>query len=258
MIHIKHLNINPRGDKLIIDAGIVVDSLFKDCYIKKIFIDTQDTYTIAGPSERTVYELDITEYDASMEPNSKFELDDCVRVRDIHVVIPQEEICASLKSDFLIVYIQADGNFDKSQISRCESSQIVVGCVYWMKPMYNQFLAFIRELNERCDVPRNYIYKFMQYHALQAAVSTGNMVEAIMIFNKYIRYFHPHHKHKHEHDDEHHHHDHHIIIDGCGGDCMHHDHHHFHDHHHHHHFDDHLNFIHNEHHKCNCNGGNNI
>ena len=244
MIEIRNININPQGDKLVIDANIVSNTIFDNCYIKKVYIDTQNTYTVSGPSENTVYEKDITTDDADkFLPNSTITIDEKEYVRNLHLVISEEEICANLQSDFFIIYIQSDGDFDKSKISKCDSSTLISGCVFWMRPLYSDFLGFVRELNQSCEVPRNFIYLYLQYQALLVAVRTGNMLEAIEIFKKFIMR-HPHHEHHDNscyHCGEHHHKEEHDEDDE-------------HFHHHHHHHDE--KFI-GEHHNCNCHYGGN-
>lgn len=285
MIEIRNITITPRGDKMIIDANIELDEAFENCFIKEVFIDTQDTYTMSGPSENIVYRKLITKDDASKLPESTITINGVEKVRDLHLVICEEEICASLMSDFFVVYIQADGEFNKSEVSRCDSFNVVLGCCFWMWPLYKEFMNFIRELNTKCEVPRNFIYTYLKYQGLITSVRTGNVADAIFLFDKYIRT-----KHNHHHEHHHNYHDHHHDDIHCGCHDHHHHHHHDeddhhhphkpddddkeHDHlHHHHHpnyFEDHychhchhhsnggddLKFVHGINHNCNCNGGN--
>lgn len=286
MIEIRNITITPKGDKMIIDANIELDEAFENCFIKEVFIDTQDTYTMSGPSENIVYRKLITKDDASKLPESTITINGVEKVRNLHLVICEEEICANLMSDFFVVYIQADGVFDKSEVSRCDSFNVVLGCCFWMWPLYKEFMNFIRELNTKCEVPRNFIYTYLKYQGLITSVRTGNVADAIFLFDKYIRTKHNHH-YEHHHD----HHDHHHDDVHCGCHDHHHHHHHDeddhhhphkpddddkeHDHHHHHHHpnyfeDEHycyhchhhsnggndLKFVHGFNHNCNCNGGN--
>lgn len=293
MIEIRNITITPRGDKMIIDANIELDESFENCFIKEVFIDTQDTYTMSGPSENIVYRKLITKDDASKLPESTITINGVEKVRNLHLVIYEEEICASLMSDFFVVYIQADGVFDKSEVSRCDSFNVVLGCCFWMWPLYKEFMNFIRELNTKCEVPRNFIYTYLKYQGLITSVRTGNVADAIFLYSKYIMTRH-HHHHEHHHDHHDHHHDdvhcgcheHHHQHHNCDDDNHHHHHHKpdndndsnnahdgHHEHHHHHHpnyFEDHychhchhhsnggddLKFVHGINHNCNCNGGN--
>ena len=266
MIEIRNITITPRGDKMIIDANIELDEAFENCFIKEVFIDTQDTYTMSGPSENIVYRKLITKNDASKLPESTISINGVEKVRNLHLEICEEEICANLMSDFFVVYIQADGVFDKSEVSRCDSFNVVLGCCFWMWPLYKEFMNFIRELNTKCEVPRNFIYTYLKYQGLITSVRTGNIADAIFLYSKYIMTRHnSRHDYNNNHDDvhcgcnEHHHHHHHHNCDDEYHNCddeYHHHHHHksdndndndnkhdgHHEHHHHHHpnyFEDH-------------------
>lgn len=167
MILINDIYINTNGDKLVIDAA--TDDL--DTIISHIYIDTQDTYLTTGPSDDRVYEHEVTKVDAKDDCNS---LTEDENVRKMRIEIPQEDICASLRSNFFIVYIEdGDGN-------------IVIGTALWMRPIFNSFLHWIREINQECELPRHFIYLHLQYQALILAVRTCNLMEAIKIYNKYF------------------------------------------------------------------------
>lgn len=187
MIQINNITINKNAEKLIIDAQIISSLAYENCYLKKIYIDTQDSYLSSGPSEDTVYEHDITFEDAKDEYNSTIEIDQEEKVRKLYIEIPQEAICASLRNNFFIVYIEAAGEADTTKVVCCDLNPLKIGCVLWMQPLYSRFLAWIREIDNTCEIPVNYNYFFLQYHGLITSIRTCNIMEAIRIYNKYIR-----------------------------------------------------------------------
>lgn len=189
MIQINNITINKEGNKLRINAEIKGDSAFFNRYIKKIYLDTQDSFLTSGPSEDLVYEHDITTYDAADEQNAIVTINTVDRVRKLDIEIPQEEIDAALPHNMFIVYLEAGGeNTDQPPADCCENIEIVVGAVIWMKPLYGDFLAFSRELNNSCEIPKNFLYIFLQYQAFLVAVRTNNMLEAIRIYNEFLRH----------------------------------------------------------------------
>ena len=113
MIEINDIYINTNGDTLVIDAA--TDDI--DTIISHIYIDTHDTYLSTGPSEDRVYEHDVTVDDAKDDCNSTTEDE---KVRKLKISIPQESICASLKTNLFIVYLE-DGD-----------EQVVLGTALWM------------------------------------------------------------------------------------------------------------------------------
>lgn len=122
------------------------------------------------------------------EPEQPTILEDA-KPRKIHLVIQQKDVCADLKSNFFIIYLEAEGDVP----DKCEANYITTGAVFYMKSLYQAFLSWIRELNKNCEVPKNFIYIYLQYQALLVAVRTCNMMEAIKIYNKYIRHLYGHH-----------------------------------------------------------------
>lgn len=168
MIQINDISIDLKAENLVIDAEI---PLGDEGFINHIYIDTQNSYLSTGPSEDLVYEQDITIEDAKDECNS---VDENENVRKIRIKIPQESICASLKSNLFIVYLEDN------------EEKITVGITMWMRPLYNHFLAWIREIGHNCEIPRNFIYLYLQYQAFIVSVRTCNIMEALKIYNKYF------------------------------------------------------------------------
>ena len=55
MLHFEELRITPDNKYLIIDVSVDKDEYFDNIVIDSIIIDTQDTYSISGPSSNPVY-----------------------------------------------------------------------------------------------------------------------------------------------------------------------------------------------------------
>lgn len=171
MIQINQIYIDLTAENLIIDAEI---PLGDEGFMSHVYIDTQDSYLTTGPSDDTVYEQDITIEDAKDECNSFID----GNIRKMRIEIPQEAICASLKSNLFIVYLEDN------------EGKTVIGTAIWMRPLYNRFLAWIREIGHNCEIPRNFIYLYLQYQAFITSIRTCNIMEAIKIYNKYFRRIH--------------------------------------------------------------------
>lgn len=177
MVSINDISVTLDGNRLVIDAEVDEEGF----WLKKVYIDTQDTYLSSGPSGDVVYEHDVTIEDATDECNSTFFPDgsDVAVVRKMRLDIPQEEICASLRDNFFIVYIEAGFEGD--------NDSLVIGTAMWLRHLYNAFLGWIREIERQCEVPRNFIYLYLQYQLMITAIRTCNVMEAINVFNKYFR-----------------------------------------------------------------------
>lgn len=188
MIQFNDIKINTQADTLSIDVEIIPDEAFSKCYLKKIYIDTQDSYLTSGPSEDVVYTKEIDKGDIDYNiPGSYVEIDDDKKVRKLKIDIPQIEIKANLASNFFIVYVEADGIISDTNVNFCETDYMGVGCVFHMRKVYQGFISWIREIANSCEIPKNFIYSYLQYQALLTSVRTGNMMEAIKIYNKYIK-----------------------------------------------------------------------
>lgn len=58
MINIKELRIDPKSNKLIIDAQVRELDYYNNVHIKSLSIDTQDTYDMTGPSANALFKQD--------------------------------------------------------------------------------------------------------------------------------------------------------------------------------------------------------
>jgi hypothetical protein len=176
MVQINDISVDLTAQHLIIEAKVDEEGY----WLTKVYVDTQDTYLSTGPSGDLVYEHEVVVEDATDDCNSTFvpEGSEIAVVRKMRLVVPQEAICASLKSNMFIVYIEANNG---------DIESYVIGTAMWLRPFYDAFLHWIREVERKCDVPRNFIYLFLQYQAMIVAIRTCNVMEAIRLYNKYFK-----------------------------------------------------------------------
>lgn len=171
MVQINELRITENG-KLLIDANVKISS--GEVYITDVYIDTQDTYTDAGPSSKAAH--------ASISSKSQIRLE--YTKNDLILMGADKTI--SLNKTLFFVYIKVTGT--PSIDTPCgEDNVYTLGVTFDCCGLYNSFMNYIREINETCVVPRHFIDTFLKFKALEVSINTAHYPQAIKYYNKFIK-----------------------------------------------------------------------
>lgn len=169
MVRFNELRIIPNGTRLIIDVSVRDYSYYDNVYLDSIVIETQDTYLDSGPSNNPVY-------------SKKIEGD----VKQARIELGKGDLLPALDSNMFIVYVVTKGT--PAPDTPCGmDSQYTIGVTIYTCPLYDFMMGYVREVERKCVVPRNFIKAFLQFKAFELAISTNNYVQAIAYYNKYIR-----------------------------------------------------------------------
>lgn len=170
MVQFNELRIIPNGTRLIIDVSVRDLEYYTNVYLDSIIVDTQDTYLDSGPSSTPVY-------------SKKIEGD----VKSFRVEIGKGDLLPALDNNMFIVYVKTKG-IPSADTPCGMDNEYTIGVTLWLCPMYDYMMGYVREVERKCVVPRNFINAFLRYKAFMVAINTNNYIQAIDYYNRYIRH----------------------------------------------------------------------
>lgn len=209
MLHFNELRYSDDLKKIIISASIDADEAFENCFLEQLIIDNQDTYIDNGPSNNPIYSYTFaddyikgevpvqTEENQDINVTTEEHPDDNVYVEDyiyddskglqnIRIVINLKNQCAiNPDKDILFVYIIARGTPKDTALCGTDVP-IIMGTLINLYRLYAYSLGYIRQVEERCDIPSYFIDYMLRLKALQLFIKTGNYIALIKYWKKYF------------------------------------------------------------------------
>lgn len=169
MVQFNELKINQAGTKLTIDIQVKNDFYYDNVYLNKVSIDTQDTFISSGPSTKTVYSTFLA------GNNKSFKLE-----------LGITDILPSLLDNMFFVWVETKGT--PSSDTPCgEDNTLTLGAVLAWYPLYQQALSYIKEVENTCTPPKEFIDFILRIKALQLAIKTGHATQAVKYYNKFFK-----------------------------------------------------------------------
>ena len=171
MIVFDELRVTNDAEYLIIDARVRKEDYYKDVYIDKIVIDTEETYSEGGPSSNHVYSY-------SPEGDNK----------SIRLILNINELqhLTSLKNHLLFVYAVAKGT--PASNTPCGLDNInTLGVITYMGDFYNYFMQNIKEVGQKCSIPQDFINALLKWEALNVSIDSGHYTQGIKYFNDWFK-----------------------------------------------------------------------
>lgn len=167
MIHFNELRYSKSNKCLIIDVAIDSQDYYDNVTIDSIIIDNQDTFITNGPSSTPIY---------TYKSNSE---------RNIRLELPLNTLGVDYCSDILFVYVIATGipaadtpcGFDNSKI---------MGTVINLQGIYNGMLSYIREIEDSCAIPKEFIDAILRFKTIEIGVKTGNYPLVIKYWKRFF------------------------------------------------------------------------
>lgn len=202
MIKFNELRITPNNENLIIDVSIEDAEYFKDVVLDSIIIDTQDTYTANGPSDKAVFTYLVSEedYDAvysmpetlgcspvqeEQSLNYCFTIDDYSK-KSVRLVLNSKDLGVPIAGNMFFVHVIATGEPTADTPYDLRNSKII-GTAINTYPIYKQSMKYTKELGDSCNIPKNFIDYIFRIKALDLAIKTGNYQEVIKYWNKFFK-----------------------------------------------------------------------
>jgi hypothetical protein len=176
MIHFNRLFIDPVANKLVVDVSVLNDAYYKDVYLNKIYIDTQDTYIDTGPSSQAK-EFIIEDTVSSLSGKS---------VGQKTVVKEFDSADIGTMDNMFFVYVYVKG-YPAPNTPCGGDNCYTLGVAVNMQPFYNQAMGYIKDLSDSCNISKDFIDYILKLRGLELAVKTCNYIEAIEYFKKFFK-----------------------------------------------------------------------
>lgn len=177
MIKFNELRVTSDGKKLIIDTSVKDLQYYNDVYIDAIIIDTQDTYVSNGPSTNPIFHHEIS---ISNEHGPIITEEGEKRVR---LELDSTALGVSLCDTLFFVYVIVKGT--PSVDTPCGmDNQTTMGVVANLYPFYRAMVNYMKEVEDECEIPKNFIDALLRFKALELSIRTGHYAQAIKYWNK--------------------------------------------------------------------------
>lgn len=204
MIKFNELRITPNNETLIIDVSIEDAEYFNNVVLDSIIIDTQDTYIQNGPSTKAVFTYIVAEneHDAVYsipEEGSCSQVqeeqsgDYCYTIdnfskKSVRLILTKDDLGMGIANNIFFVYAIASG--EPAPDTPCDMKESKrLGVAINAHPIYKQSIAYLKEVEECCDIPKHLTDYIFKIKALDLAIRTGNYLEAIKYWNKFFKPF---------------------------------------------------------------------
>lgn len=198
MVHFNDLRFSKDSKYLIIDAAIDSQNFYEDVLLDSIIIDNQDTFVSNGPSSNPIYTYKIVDTDkvystpencncspVRVEDGSYCFVEGTGTMKRVRLEIPLSLYGINPYKDMLFVYVIASGTPSADTPCGLDNSKIM-GTVVNLKYIYDNMLCYIRQIENECEIPKNFIDSILKYKALELSIRTGNYPLAIKYWNKYL------------------------------------------------------------------------
>ena len=200
MLIFNELRITPDQKYLIIDVSVDNQKYYENVQIDSIIIDTQDTYIDSGPSNNPIFTYNLTEensnitqvYTDNYTPVLDEDTSYCYveseekQNKSIRLILNYQDLNVSLQDNMFFFFFLATGT--PSADSPCGmDNAIVKGTIINLYPIYCKTIQYLKELDDSCVVPKNFMDMIIKLKALELSIKTGNSFQAIEYWNKYFK-----------------------------------------------------------------------
>lgn len=202
MLNFNELRITSDGKYLIIDASVDKQDFYENVLLDSIVIDTQDTYILNGPSSTPIYTFSVVDaYDLTYslpedcncnpvlegEDNSYCFTYGIQQKKNIRLILQASDLNISKLNDTMFfVYIISTGT--PSIDSPCGTTNpVLMGAVTNLYPLYQNTMKYVKQIENTCEIPKEFIDFSLKIKALELCIKTGNYPQAIKYWNKYFK-----------------------------------------------------------------------
>ena len=162
---VKFNQLEIKDNKLIIDVSILDFPELQDIYLDSISIYTQDNY---GDSHS------LPNYYTGVSGKN-------VRLFISEEDLNDEKLITALNNNLFFITVVCLNNYTGEEVGSFTSA------VFDYNALYLPFMNVIKSINNNNKVPTQFIDLFLRLQALKISIDTNHFIEAIDIYNKYIK-----------------------------------------------------------------------
>lgn len=185
MITFTDLRITNDGSKLIIKAKVpkIVDmskdnptDIYKNVYIKNVYIDTEKTLDGDGTAYATSKSIKMFSVDKTSEDELK---------EVSFVVYPGlNTVIDDLKNHLFFITVKTIGT--PTDECYCDNDTWV-GVTMYMGNIYNLFMSYMKEMDgNNCQIPQGLIDQLLRFKALNLSIDSGHYTQGLKYYNKWF------------------------------------------------------------------------
>lgn len=168
---IKFTELRVQKERLTIVAEVrEIDDYYDNIYIDKIIIDTQDTLTTSGPSANPIYSV-------TVDGNKK----------KFSISLSSTEL-GGVDIDHTMFFVYAVAKGIPAPDTPCGYDDTPsVGVTFSLCPIYNTTMGYIKQVENSCEIPKDFINMIIQLKAIQYSVNSGHFTQAVKYYNKFYK-----------------------------------------------------------------------
>lgn len=170
MVQFNELGLSKDGKKIIIDAQVIESDFYQDVYLDTINIDTYSNYTEAGVSTTPIYTHTVTG-----------------EQKKVHLVLDNLDLNnTSIQGNLFFVYVKVKGT--PSPETPCGMDEVTTtGTIVDTHSIYNISMGYLRQVEDSCEIPKDFIDMMLKYKAFNLALETQNFPTAIKYWEKFFK-----------------------------------------------------------------------
>lgn len=175
MIVFNELRLDLESNSIVIDISVAENTYYNNIYIKEIYISTQEDYSdlTRGTLVHTE-DVNNTKHKRIVLPVSSLKI--------LGVPINGEYV----KDNLFFVKVTTRGDLGEGSPYKTKP-EYIQGITFSVESIYNTMMQFIKEIETKGVVSKDFIDYFMIFEALRVSVDTGHHSATINIFNKFFK-----------------------------------------------------------------------
>lgn len=103
--------------------------------------------------------------------------------KSLHLEININEMLVSSMNNLYFIYVTTIGN-PTIDTPCCMDNKVTLKLLTNLYPLYQKAVNYLKEMNEECSIPKNFIDFILRYKALQISSKTGHYIESLKYWNR--------------------------------------------------------------------------
>lgn len=170
---IEFVNLQVSNGRLSGTIRVKSDSCYENVYIEEVYVGTQDTFSETSPYSNSVWSETLS------SQQKEYSLD--LVVTDF----PSE---ANIDMSKTLFFVTAKATGTPSPDTPCGCDNIYsTGATFDLCPIYNETMAYVKEIDNTCVLPRNFINMILQLKAIQYSINSGHYTQAAEYYKKFYK-----------------------------------------------------------------------
>lgn len=170
MIQFNELGLSKDGKQVIIDVQVIDSELYTEVYLDSINIDKYQNYVSTGVSTSPIYTTQV-------QGNQK---------RSTLILDTLDLNNTAIQGGLFFIYVKVKGA--PSPETPCGlDNETTIGTIVDTHSIYNLSMSYLRQVEETCEIPKDFIDLMLKFKAFNLALDTENYPTAIKYWDKFFK-----------------------------------------------------------------------